>query len=176
MPRIGLPEDLPGIVGLFSFKPATAVKLREIYQELLRGPGPLPFVDRERIAAHASRVDRCEYCFRSHEAVVRALEAGAGDSSTVTDPEDPKLAALLQLAGAVALGGDQVTDEHVAAARQVGASDEEIHDTVLIAAAFCMASRYVNGLAAITPDDDAVYDAMGLHLATHGYLASPASQ
>ena len=180
MPRIALPVELPGITGLFNFKPTTGVKLREMFHELLRGPGPLSFLDRERIAAHASKVNRCDYCFRSHDAAARALEAGAdeeGGSTAAPKEFDLKLSALLRLAEAVALGGDQVSDQHVESARLAGATDEEIHDTVLIAAAFCLANRYVDGLGAITPDDAAAYDAIGLHLATNGYLgAKPANQ
>lgn len=176
MPRIDLPVELPGITGLFNFKPTTGVKLREMFHELLRGPGPLSFLDRERIAARVSKVSRCQYCFRSHDAAARALEAGAGGESSTADGSDLKLSALLRLAEAVALGGDQVSDQHVESARLAGANDEEIHDTVLIAAAFCLANRYVDGLGAITPDDDAAYDAIGLHLATNGYLgARPAN-
>lgn len=166
MPRITLPEEIPGIRGLLNVKPATAEKFSEMFQELLRGPGPLSFVDRERIATHVSRVNQSEFCFRSHDAAVRALEADEGTAAPVT----PRLEALLRLAEAVARGGNQVSDQHVEAARQAGAGDEEIHDTVLIAAAFCMANRYVDGLGAITPHDDATYDAMGLRLATQGYV------
>jgi len=65
-----------------------------------------------------------------------------------------------------------VTSETVKNARAAGASDEDIHDTVLIAAAFCMLNRYVDGLGAITPSDDAAYDAMGIQMAAHGYLGA----
>jgi len=167
MPRIKLPEEIPGIRGLLNVKPVTGGKLMELFQELLRGPGPLSFVDRERIATHVSRVNQCEFCFRSHDATVRAFEADEGTTAPVT----PKIEALLRLAEAVARGGNQVSDQHVEVARQAGADDEEIHDTVFIAAAFCMVNRYVDGLGAITPDDDAsYYDAAGVRLATQGYV------
>jgi hypothetical protein len=63
-----------------------------------------------------------------------------------------------------------VTAEDVANAREAGATDLEIHDTVLIAAAFCMYNRYVDGLATWQPEDPAMYAKMGEHLATHGYI------
>lgn len=179
MPRISLPEEIPGIRGLLNFKPSTGGKLMAMFQELLRGPGPLSVVDRERIATHVSRFNQCEFCFRSHAATVQALESEAGTGPAGADPTsavsgrvtgpDAKLEALLRLAEAVARGGGQVSDNHVASARAAGADDEEIHDTVLIAAAFCMVNRYVDGLAAITPQDDATYAVMGLRLATQGY-------
>jgi hypothetical protein len=44
-----------------------------------------------------------------------------------------------------------VTPEQIAPAPEAGASDKEIHDTVLIAASFCMLNRYVDGLGAWAP-------------------------
>jgi alkylhydroperoxidase/carboxymuconolactone decarboxylase family protein YurZ len=81
-----------------------------------------------------------------------------------------KLKALLAIAGQVQQGGKQVTTEAVEAARERGATDLEIHDTVLIAAAFCMYNRYVDGLATWQPQDSSMYASMGEHLAVHGYL------
>jgi alkylhydroperoxidase/carboxymuconolactone decarboxylase family protein YurZ len=82
-----------------------------------------------------------------------------------------KLKSLLRIAGEVQRGGKNVTAESVEAAREQGATDMEIHDTVLIAAAFCMYNRYVDGLATWQPKDDAMYTDMGKHLATQGYRA-----
>jgi alkylhydroperoxidase family enzyme len=105
----------------------------------------------------------CEYCRRVHTAVSGAM---AGDLPGV----DPKLTALLDLAGAVADGGHAVSDEVVAAARAAGWDDAAIHDAVLVAAAFCMVNRYVDGLGARTPDDPEFYRRAGTRLAEHGYL------
>jgi len=85
-------------------------------------------------------------------------------------PISPKLRALLAIAAKVKVDGRSVTSDDVAAARREGATDIEIHDTVLIAAAFCMFNRYVDGLAAWTPDDSVVYDEMGRRIAEEGYL------
>lgn len=81
-----------------------------------------------------------------------------------------KLKALLVIAGQVQQGGKHVSSESVEDARKRGATDLEIHDTVLIAAAFCMYNRYVDGLATWQPRDPAMYSSMGEHLATHGYM------
>jgi Carboxymuconolactone decarboxylase family len=81
-----------------------------------------------------------------------------------------KLKALLAIAAAVARSGRAVTAGHVAQAREAGATDVEIHDTVLIAATFCMFNRYVDGLATAAPDDPAVYAAGAQRLITQGYL------
>jgi hypothetical protein len=66
--------------------------------------------------------------------------------------------------------GKRVTDEDVASARLHGATDKEIHDTVLIAAAFCMYNRYVDGLATWQPREREAYREMGEQLAREGYL------
>ena len=69
--------------------------------------------------------------------------------------------------------GRSVSDSDVAEARRHGATDNEIHDTVLIAAAFCMYNRYVDGLATWTPTDPRAYDEMGERIVEHGYLRPP---
>jgi alkylhydroperoxidase/carboxymuconolactone decarboxylase family protein YurZ len=80
-----------------------------------------------------------------------------------------KLKALLAIAGQVQKSGNQVTADAIAAASNEGATDLEIQDTVLIAAAFCMYNRYVDGLATVQPRDESMYAAMGRQLADHGY-------
>jgi alkylhydroperoxidase family enzyme len=87
-------------------------------------------------------------------------------------PVSPKLKALLAIAGKVQRDGKLVTAEDVERARHEGASDVEIHDTVLIAAAFCMYNRYVDGLDTWQPRENGMYAQMGQHLAEHGYLKS----
>jgi alkylhydroperoxidase family enzyme len=94
-------------------------------------------------------------------------------------PVSPKLGALLTIAAAVQRGGKNVRGEDIAAAREAGATDVEIHDTVLIAAAFCLYNRYVDGLATTLPDDPAEYAAMAELIVSAGYGAAsgqPAAQ
>jgi hypothetical protein len=87
-------------------------------------------------------------------------------------PISEKLKRLLVIAGKVQQGGKNVTEQDVEAARKLGATDKEIHDTVLIAAAFCMYNRYVDGLGTWQPHDDSMYEQMGKHLASEGYRTS----
>ena len=82
----------------------------------------------------------------------------------------PKLKALLNIAEKVRLGGRSVQPQDVDRARQEGATDQEIHDTVLIAAAFCMYNRYVDGLATWAPEAAEPYKGQAVELARHGYL------
>jgi len=165
-----------------AFRPETAVHLRALAETLLRGPNSLTSAEREAIAAFVSSRNDCTFCYLSHRAA-SAHHAG-GDYSfvdTVTNGTGPaaiseKLRALLTIAGNVQESGKAVTEQDVLAARERGATDLEIHDTVLIAAAFCMYNRYVDGLATLTPTDPAAYDSMGKRLAVQGYVGVSLAQ
>jgi uncharacterized peroxidase-related enzyme len=175
MPHIALPEGLPGITSGFAFRPETAKPLRELAEVLLRGPGSLTSAEREMIATFVSTRNDCYFCQTSHRAAA-AHHDGCNyelvDAVRFDYPNAPvsaKLKALLAIAGKVQQGGKNVTPEDIQRARQEGATDLEIHDTVLIAAAFCMYNRYVDGLATYTPTDPQLYDEMGAHMAHEGY-------
>jgi alkylhydroperoxidase family enzyme len=100
------------------------------------------------------------------------VEQVRADASSA--PLSAKLRALLGIASAVQQSGLKVSVEDVAAARTAGATDLEIHDTVLIAAAFCMFNRYVDGLATTAPADPALYAVGAQRLIKDGYLPPPA--
>jgi uncharacterized peroxidase-related enzyme len=176
MPHIALPEGLPGISSAFAFRPETANPMRELAHVLLHGPSTLTGGERELIATYVSSQNDCYFCQTSHGAAAAAhlgKDAGLVDKikrDFLQSPVSNKLKALLVIAGQVQKSGKQVTAESVEAARRQGATDLEIHDTVLIAAAFCMYNRYVDGLATWQPQDPAMYSSMGEHLATHGYI------
>jgi uncharacterized peroxidase-related enzyme len=141
----------------------------------LRGESPLTPADRELIATHVSARNECAFCSNSHAAAARDLLGDRREivDQVLRDPANatvsPKLKTLLHIAGKVQILGTAVTDQDVAAARREGASDREIHDTVLIAAAFSMFNRYVDGLAAAESTDPADYPAMGKRLSELGY-------
>jgi uncharacterized peroxidase-related enzyme len=178
MPHISVPGDRPGIVGLLATKPALGRKFNEFAEELMRGPSPLSQGERELIAAFVSSGNECRFCTNSHTAAARhALPDADGSlvaavcTDVSTAPVSERMRALLAIADKVRVGGGQVTEADIAKARAAGADDEQLHDTVLIAAAFCLANRYVDGLAAITPDSPELYDAAGKRLVTEGYLS-----
>jgi uncharacterized peroxidase-related enzyme len=156
-------QESPGIRGLMRFRPETAKPLNDLAETLLRQPNSLPRGERELIAAYVSGLNECDYCCSSHSAFAAAqLDAGMPLVDQVradldSAPVSAKLRALLRIAGAVREDGRKVTPELVAAATQEGATDVEIHDTVLIAAAFCMFNRYVDGLGTAVPEDPAAY-------------------
>ena len=90
------------------------------------------------------------------------------------DPEkasiSPKMKSLIRIAAKVPEGGKAVTPDLVKKARDMGATDLEIHDAVLIASAFCMYNRYVDGLATLAPPaGSSAYDGMGKRLVEEGY-------
>jgi uncharacterized peroxidase-related enzyme len=180
MPHIQLPDGLPGITSAFAFRPETAKPLRALVEVLLRGPSSLTSGEREMIATFVSARNDCYFCQTSHRA---AAAHNLGGNYELVDavradyrnaPVSPKLKALLAIAAKVQQSGKNVTTEDVAAARKEGATDLEIHDVVLIAAAFCMFNRYVDGLATFTPTDQRLYDEMGARLASQGYTAGSA--
>jgi uncharacterized peroxidase-related enzyme len=177
MAHIALPEDLPGISGAFAFRPETAKPMRALAHILLHEPNSLTPGERELIATYVSSQNDCYFCETSHGAAASCHLAGDDVVQRVkTDFENapiaPKLKALLAIAGKVQRDGKLVTAEDVERARREGASDLEIHDTVLIAAAFCMYNRYVDGLDTWQPRDAGMYAQMGQHLVEHGYLKS----
>jgi uncharacterized peroxidase-related enzyme len=180
MPYIALNSEDPGIRGLLRYRPQTARPLSDLTEVLLRGPGTLTRGERELIAAYVSALNDCRYCASSHSACAAAqLPGGMAVVEQVradpaSAPVSAKLKALLAIAAAVARSGRAVTAEHVDAARGAGATDVEIHDTVLIAAMFCMLNRYVDGLATNAPDDPALYAAGAQRLIRQGYQPPPA--
>lgn len=178
MPHIDLPEGVPGIASAFAYRPETAAPMRELADVLLFQPGDsagLSSRDRELIASYVSARNDCYFCHTSH-AAASAHHLGGSQELVSTVCRDPKTAdvsaklkALLAIAGCVQADAKTVTTELVEAARTQGATDLEIHDTVLIAAAFCMYNRYVDGLATWQPRDPEMYSAMGQRLASQGY-------
>jgi uncharacterized peroxidase-related enzyme len=164
-----------------AFRPETAAPINALVDLLLRGPNSLTPGERELIAAYVSSQNECRYCHSIHgavaahhlgdEEVVAQVKCGA-ERAGVSD----KLKALLVIAGKTALGGKQVAAADIAAARALGATDLEIHDTVLIAAVFCMCNRYVDGLATSAPDSTDFYRQRAALVAEHGYAVSAATR
>ena len=181
MPHIDLPAGLPGISGAFSFRPETARPLRLLAETLLRDDNSLGRGERELIAAYVSSLNRCAFCETSHSTFA-AMQLDGGmplvaqaKSNPEQAPISPKLRALLAVAAKVQAGGRSVTeDDRRGRGASRGATDVEIHDTVLIAAAFCMFNRYVDGLATWAPTDPATYEEIGRRIVERGYLVPPA--
>jgi uncharacterized peroxidase-related enzyme len=168
-------QEHPGITGLLMFRPETGKPLMELAQVLLRGPHSLTPGERELIAAYVSGLNECKFCYSSHSASATAqLGAEPALAEQVLNdldsaPVSAKLRALLRIAGVVRDDGRMVTPELVAAARAEGATDVEIHDTVLLAAAFAMYNRYVDGLGTLAPDSPVIYANAAKRVIKFGY-------
>jgi uncharacterized peroxidase-related enzyme len=175
MPHIDIPDDLPGIGGLMAFRPETARVLSEFVDILLRQRNSLETGERELIASYVSWLNECVYCHTIHGAI--ATHDFGCDEDLMNQvkqdyqsaPISDKLKALLTVAIKVCQGGKNVSRDDIIHARRLGITDKEIHDTVLIAAAFCMFSRYVDGLATIAPHDPDFYRIRAEQIATDGY-------
>ena len=174
MPYIPLEEHLPGITGLLEYRRDSAKPIRELTQILLRGESTLTEGERELIATVVSSRNYCRFCTAAHTAAANILlgdthtaDAVKGDIQQA--PVSDKMKTLLIIAAAVQASGKNVTTEMVEKAKANGATDREIHDTVLIAALFCLYNRYVDGLATVTPTDPKFYEALGERITHHGY-------
>jgi len=178
MPYITLEDHLPGITGLLEYRQDVAKPIRELTQILLRGPSTLSEGERELIATVVSNRNQCKFCTAAHTAAADILLGEGETSAKVKDdimsaPVSNKMKALLNIASQVQESGKAVTPEAIQKAKDQGATDIEIHDTVLIAALFCMYNRYVDGLATVTPADPAFYKGLGERLKQHGYNRLP---
>jgi uncharacterized peroxidase-related enzyme len=178
MPYIPLEDHLPGITGLLEYRKDSAQPIRALTQVLLRGPSTLTEGERELIATIVSSRNECRFCTAAHTAAADIL-LGENDTSEKvkkdisTAPVSAKMKALLTIAAQVQQSGKNVTADSIAKAKEEGATDIEIHDTVLIAALFCLYNRYVDGLSTVTPTDPNFYKSLGERLFNHGYNRLP---
>lgn len=176
MPYIDTKNDIPGIRSLMTFRPETGVVLNQLAQVLLADDASLTKNERELIAAFVSSGNECKFCMTTHAAIAAHHPDGSDALSKAvcndfeSAPINDKLKSLLRIADKVRVSGRNVSQRDVDDARSNGASDVDIHDTVLIAAAFSMFNRYVDGLGATTPDDPEFYKMVGKQRAEEGYL------
>ena len=181
-PVVGGLPDVPGIVVAMRLSPSLAVHLRGLADELLVNDFPgatLTRGERELVATAVSAGNDCFYCMDSHGAFASALlrranvegidELVDGIKSGGSGGVGPKVAALLDLARTVGKNPRSVTADQVARAIAAGASDADTQLAVLIAAAFCMYNRMVDGLRAQTPPSAEAYRARAEEIAEHGY-------
>jgi uncharacterized peroxidase-related enzyme len=178
MAHIGLKASAPGIVGLLKSFPETAKPLSVLAETLLtRGTPAFPVAERESVAHYVSYLNGCVFCSESHAAVADAHGAPEGSSRKIWQdleaaPISERLRAYLRIAGKVQRVGSRVEPSEIARALELGATEHDVHDVVLIAAAFCMYNRYVDGLATFAPPrGDPAYRMMGQMIAKNGYLA-----
>jgi uncharacterized peroxidase-related enzyme len=169
----------PGIIELLFYKGPTGKALSNLAETILRGPSGMTSGERELIASYVSKLNECEFCHESHSAAanVHLGDHGQTVSCVVSDlegaPISEKMKYLLKIAAKVQKSGREVTEKDIELAREHGASDQDIHDAVLVAAAFCMFNRYVDGLGTNLPKSKGEYEVMGKRLARKGYKYPP---
>jgi len=178
MPYIPLEEHLPGITGLLEYRKDSGQPIRELTQILMRGNSTLTEAERELIASVVSSGNQCTFCSTAHTATADLLIGNHETSQKVkqdiaTAPVSEKMKALLTIASLTRESGKRVTAEVIDKAKAAGATDVEIHDTVLIAALFCLYNRYVDGLATALPDENSYYNVLAERLVNHGYTRLP---
>jgi uncharacterized peroxidase-related enzyme len=177
MAHINIENELPGIRGLMAYSPETAKPLNMLAEILLRDDNnSLTRGERELIGAYVSSLNDCFFCQNVHGAMaghyldLDMQQVDAVKSDYRSAELSAKMKSLLAIAGSVQKGGKQVTTEQIENAKNNGASDKEIHDTVLIAAAFCMFNRYVDGLGTWAPTDRSFYINRAPQRALEGYV------
>lgn len=178
MPHIPLEEHLPGITGLLEYRKDSAEPIRDLTQFLLRGPSTLTEGERELIATIVSHNNQCRFCTSAHTAAVDLLLGECDTAQRVkenieTAPVSEKMKALLTIAKQVQQSGKSVTEQSIDRAKKAGATDIEIHDTVLIAALFCLYNRYVDGLSTVAPPNPEFYKGLADRIVHHGYTRLP---
>lgn len=176
MAHIDLKNNLPGIRGPMMYSPETAKPLNELAEILLRDDdNTLSRGERELIGTFVSALNDCFFCQNVHGAMagfylgcdIPQIDAIKKDfrSAAITQ----KMKTLLAIAEHVCDSGKAVTTNDIEDARAAGATDNEIHDAVLIAAAFCMFNRYVDGLGTSAPDNRQFYVDRAPVRAAEGY-------
>lgn len=178
MPYIPLESHLPGITGLLEYRKDSGQPIRDLTQILMRGNSTLTEGERELIASVVSNGNQCTFCTTAHTAAADLLIGDHQTSQKVkeditTAPVSEKMKALLTIASLTRENGKRVTIEVIDKAKAVGATDIEIHDTVLIAALFCLYNRYVDGLATALPAENNYYDVLAERIVNHGYSRLP---
>ena len=177
MAHINLGNDYPGMRGLLAYSPEFAQPFSEMCEIIMRSDNStLTRGERELIATYVSHLNDCFFCQNAHGGIAQHyLQC---DLQFIDDikkdyeamPISNKIKALLSIAASVQKGGKNVTPEQVEIAKTQGATDKEIHDTVLIAALFCMCNRYVDGLGTSAPQDRQFYIERGARRAEEGYV------
>lgn len=185
-PIVGGLPDVPGILTAIRLTPALGVHLRGLADELLVNDFPGTTMDRaerEMLATAVSAANDCYFCMDSHGAFANALmeRDGAEGRAPLVDVAkagtsegfEPKMAALLHVARTVGRDALQLTEADVAAARDAGATDADVQLAVLIASAFSMYNRLVDGFRARTAPSPEAYRDRAAVIAELGYSGAP---
>ena len=181
-PIVGGLPDAPGILTALRLTPNLGIHLRGLADELLVNDFPgatLVRAEREMLATAVSAGNNCFYCMDSHGAFATALLElmGAEERTPLIDAIkdgssegfDDKMRALLHIARTVRREPRDLASRDVDAAHEAGATDADVQLAVLIASAFSMYNRLVEGFRARTAPTPEAYRARSGEIAAHGY-------
>jgi uncharacterized peroxidase-related enzyme len=184
-PIVGGLPDVPGILVAMHLTPTLGVHLRALADEVLVNEYPCATIsrhERELLATAVSAGNDCYFCMDSHGAFATALmeQSGVTDRLPLVDVAkdgasagfDPKMEALLHIARTVGRDALELTAADVAAARGAGATDADVQLAVLIASAFSMYNRLVDGFRARTAPTPEAYQERAGAIAEFGYSAA----
>jgi uncharacterized peroxidase-related enzyme len=186
-PIVGGLPDAPGIRAAIGLTPKLGTHLLGLADALLVDDYPgatIERAEREMIAEAVSAANDCFFCMDSHGAHAGALLEKEGNAQALPlldaikvgefDAFSPKMRALIKVARTVGRAPLELSSGDVAAALNAGASDADVQLAVVIAAAFSMYNRMVDGLRARTSPDIEVYRPRAAQIAEFGYSARPA--
>lgn len=178
--------DIPGIGLAMSLAPGLEGALRTLADVLLVNDFPgasLTRPEREMIATAVSALNDCFFCMDSHGAFAASLlrRQGATDAEALVEGLksgslqrlSAKMQGLLAIARAVARDARALTHDDTAPAMAAGATSGDVQLAVLIASAFSMYNRMVEGLRAPTAADASAYAERADQIADLGYVAQP---
>jgi uncharacterized peroxidase-related enzyme len=181
-PIVGSLPEVPGIGVAMRLTPELGLHLRGLADQVLVNPYPgatITRAQREMLATAVSAANDCFFCMDSHAAHATALleRDGAADEVAKLDMLkvgesagfDPKMQALLTIARTVRRDPRKLTRTDIDAATGAGATDGDVQLAVLIASAFSMYNRLVDGFRARTPANVDVYRDRASEIAEHGY-------
>jgi uncharacterized peroxidase-related enzyme len=185
-PIVGSLPDVPGIGVAMRLTPGLGIHLRGLADEVLVNDYPgatLRRHEREMLATAVSAANDCFFCMDSHGAFAAALleresvthleplidviKTGASDGL------DAKMRALLHIARTVRDQPRQLGETDVTAAIAAGATDADVQLAILIASAFSMYNRLVDGFRARTAPSPEAYRERATEIAEHGYSGAP---
>jgi uncharacterized peroxidase-related enzyme len=185
-PIVGGLPDVPGILTAIRLTPGLGIHLRGLADELLVNEFPgatISRAEREMLATAVSAGNDCFYCMDSHGSFATALLEGNGSTELVplvdeiklgsSEGFDDKMRALLHIARTVRREPRDLTADDVAAAHAAGAADADVQLAVLIASAFSMYNRMVEGFRARTMPSPDAYRPRAAEIAAHGYSVQP---
>jgi uncharacterized peroxidase-related enzyme len=183
-PIVGGLPDVPRILVAMRLSPELGVHLRGLADAVLVNDFPGATIvrhEREMLATAVSAANDCFYCMDSHGAFASALLERSGEADLLplvdviklgsSDGLSDKMQALLHIARTVRRAPRELTLAEVDDAYAAGATDADVQLAVLIASAFSMYNRLVDGFRAKTPPTAEAYRARASEIAEHGYSA-----